>query len=257
MRSLIIFYILGFLLSFGTSEAVTPARKPYHRTYHKKPAVKKPQQHYSFVPPYQPSPTMLKLQQPLQGRVVQKQLVPETPAETKPQPEQPPAAIVTPVLPVKPQPSTQRYRQSILSRVLSKSTGWMHRPPSEIITSAHSWVDGLTPAESSQFSALVADAIQQQCPDKHIPILLSALPKKQAINTFLPNLAYALQQKGYTLAQPEQIPSHQVRYRISSLPDGLLLRIKIDDLESSRLYQRSYSGALMAASPLTTIKRKN
>jgi hypothetical protein len=124
----------------------------------------------------------------------------------------------------------------------------------EKITPYHSWIEPLPVAETAQLSEIVAQLVQTQIPDRKMPLILAEPPHSQADSTFIPNLTYALQQRGYTFAgNTALVPNAAwIRYRISTLNQGLLVRIKINAQEASRLYTRSNSGVLIAASPITT-----
>src|SRR5690349_13707027 len=67
--------------------------------------------------------------------------------------------------------------------------------------------------------------------------------------TLAPALANELRHAGF--AETERSGSHAVRYAVFPLPDGVIVRIAIDDEASgARFFARNPNGALQAAGPL-------
>lgn len=228
--------LFGLCLSIQ-AQAASPkyARKPVPKT---RPQI---QQHYSFVPTSQPSETLARLQTTLTGRVEVKQPEPTAEPSTSalPQPEAPPSVILSTLTP--PAPPSSVTSQPLAT--LAKST--QHNK-------ADSWVDTLNAREAAQLSEMITAYIQSQCPEKQTALALAELPVGQQQNALTLSLKYALQRQGYTLARTA--PAIPIRYRISRFNrHGLLVRIRINDTEIARFYERSNSGTLVAASPLSRI----
>lgn len=261
IRILTALLLLGSFLSL-TGEAATP-KHPYHPSVHQsaKRRVSKPkvQQHYSFVPAYKPSEAITRLKTPLTGRVVEQIPAPMQPVRSRYvqiflTPEQQAALDARnhpqPVASA-PKPEHHPWRWLRFSANRPKKL----RVQPELITSANSFVVPLTPVDAAQLSGLIAGFIQEQFPDTKTSLLLESVPASQAGNTLTLNLQYALRHLGYTLVTDASLPTPTIRYRVSNLDKTLLVRVKANGTETARLYERSYSGALAAASPMTRIQR--
>jgi hypothetical protein len=260
-RSLAALVILASLLTL-TGEAATP-RRVFHSSTHKsaKRRVSKPnvQEHYSFVPAYKPSDAITRLQTPLTGRVVQEIQSSDQPSWPRYvqiflTPEQQAALETnTHLQPIAIQPKTGNHPW----RWFRFETGHPQRlrVQPEVITTANSFVVPITPADAAQLSGLIAGFIKEQIPDSKTALLLAAIPASQAGNPLTLNLQYALKTLGYSLVPDTGFPVTTIRYRVSNLDKALLLRVNVNGVETARLYERSYSGALAAASPMTRMNR--
>lgn len=244
-----------------TGEAATPNRSHHSSAHNTKHRVRKPktQQYYSFVPAYKPSDAITRLQTPLTGRVVEQIQVPAQPARPRYiqiflTPEQQAALEAS----ARPQPI------AVQPKIEHHPWRWFHfgsnhphklRLQAEVLTNANSYVVPVTSADAAQLSGLIAGLIREQIPDTKASLLIQAVPASQAGNTLTLNLQYALKHLGYRLVSDSSLPASSVRYRISNLDKALLVRVKVNGVETARLYEHSYSGALAAASPLTRINR--
>jgi len=248
-----------------TSEAATP-RKIYHTSHHKRAKRKvsegKAQQHYSFIPAYKPSEAVTRLQAPLTGRGVEH-------IQTLTQPPQPKYVqiFLTPEQQAAQKANTQPQPIASSSKTEHQSWRWFrfgldsNRPQklrihSAVITNANSFVVPVTPADAAQLSALIAGFIKEQVPNTKTSLLLEAVPASQAGNILTLNLQYTLKNLGYTLVSNTSPATPSIRYRVSNLDKALLVRVKANGVETARLYERSYSGALAAASPMTRMNRR-
>ncbi len=251
MRHCISLFLLSSLLTcfYSQSSATTPYHGKAHTTYRKPAQRKTPpkvQQHYSFIPPRQPSEILQRLQAPLQGRVVQEQVSPEH------------ATITSPATPISaPLPVTTG-----LENPVSKKLGFWQRLKNRIrsshslperITPQHSWIEHLPDSDTASLSEIVAQSIQSQITKPEATLVLADPPSVQLKSHFIPSLAYALQKRGYTIAgKNDSVPNaYWIRYRIRVFEQGFLVQIKVNGQETSRLYARSQTGALVAASPMT------
>jgi hypothetical protein len=254
--------VLAILMSFLTLLGEAKPNSHYHSKAHKyikhKVSQPKAQQHHSFVPVYKPSETIARLQTSLIGHVVQ-QIQPPI------EPPKPPSAqiLVTPEQRVTQAPSTHLQPLAKNLKTGHHSWHWFHlhtnRPQKlriqpEVITHAHSYVAPITPADAAQLSGLITQLIQEQIPDTKANLCLETVPTSQLGNTLTLNLQYILRNLGYTLSSEPSLPVPIVRYRVSNLDKALLVRVKINGIETARLYERSYTGALVAASPMTRMK---
>jgi hypothetical protein len=262
-RSLAALVILASLLTL-TGEATTP-RRVFHSSTHKsaKRRVSKSnvQEHYSFVPAYKPSDAITRLQMPLTGRVV-KQIQASTQPPARPRyvqifltPEQQAALEASNhSQPVASAPKPEHHLWRWFRMTASRPQKLRVQP--EVITNDNSYVVPVTPADAAQLSGLIAGFIKEQVPDTKASLLLESVPTSQAGNTLTLNLQYALKNLGYTLISDTSFPTPTVRYRVSNLDKALLVRVKVKGVETARLYERSYLGALAAVSPLTRMNRR-
>ncbi len=205
----------------------------------------KTQQHFSFIPPKQSSAVIQKLQMPLQGRVVQQQVSPET--LTNPSPSFPVKDTV--LAPSHPENSPMNVHATGI-KVKAKHS------MAEQITSQHSWIEHVSTLDTAFLSELISHWIQTQISKPNATLVLANPPQAQAKSTLIPSLAYALEKRGFALAKKDTtMPNvYWVRYRIRAFKQGLLVQIKINGQEATRLYTRSQTGALVAASPMTQFK---
>lgn len=258
-RSLAALVILASFLTLA-GEAGTP-RRAYHSSTHQsaKHRASKPnvQQHYSFVPDYKPSDAITRLQLPLTGRVVEQIQAPARPKYVQ--------IFLTPTQqstletsnlsqPVASAPKPEHHSWRWFRMTASRPQKLRVQP--EVITNDNSYVVPITPADAAQLSGLIAGFIKEQVPDTKASLLLKAVPTSQAGNTLTLNLQYALKNLGYTLISDTSFPTPTVRYRVSNLDKALLVRVKVNGVETARLYERSYLGALAAVSPLTRMNRR-
>lgn len=251
MRHWIYLFLLSSLLTCvsNSASAATPYHGKAHSTYRKSTQRKAPpkvQQHYSFIPPRQPSEIIQRLQAPLQGRVVQEQVNPIPTIST------PPATPINEPLPVttrleKPIPKRLGLWERMKNRIRSS-----HSLP-ERITPQHSWIEELPDSDAASLSEIVAQGIQAQIANPKATLVLADPPSVQLKSHFIPSLGYALQKRGYAIVGKDASKSdaYWVRYRIRAFEQGLLVQIKVNGQETSRLYARSQTGALVAASPMT------
>jgi hypothetical protein len=251
MRHWISLFLLSSLLTclYSPASATTFHHGKAQTTYRKPAQRKTPpkvQSHYSFIPPKLPSETLQRLQAPLQGRVVQVQVNPELTTSTSP---------ATPISVTLPVPTR-------LENPVSKGLGFgeprknrirSSHSLSERITPQNSWIVELPDSDIASLSEIVAQWIQTQIVSSQATLVLADPPSIQLKSHFIPSLAYALQKRGYAIAGKDasKPDAYWVRYRIRAFDQGLLVQIKINGQETSRLYARSQTGALIAASPIT------
>ena len=258
-RPLIALVVLASCLTL-TSEAATSSRVHRHVKRSVRPRV---QQHVSFIPVYHPSETITRLQTPLTGRVVEQ--VPAPPEPVRPRYIQ---VFLTPEQQAALEASRQpQWTQPLAIQLKTGHSPWrwfhwnVNRPQRlrvrpEALTSAHSFVVPLTSADAAQLTGLISAQIQAQVPDVNTPLMLSEVPASQAGNPLTLTLQYTLKSQGYSLDSNPTQPGATVRYRVSYLDKALLLRVRINGIETARLYERSASGTLATASPITRFNRR-
>lgn len=205
----------------------------------------KVQQHFSFIPPKQPSAIIQKLQIPLQGRVVQQQASPGTLTKA---PSSIPAKDTVPAI-LSPTISPVKVQEAGIKVKTKHSVA-------EQVTSQYSWIEHVSTSDTAFLSELIAHWIQTQISKPNATLALANPPQAQAKSNLVPSLAYALEKRGFIIARkdPNKAEAYRVRYRIRAFKQGLLVQIKINGQESSRLYVRSQTGALIAVSPMTQFK---
>lgn len=268
IRLLTAFVCLALLMTLN-SEAATPhakRRSSHHTSNHRKPA-QKTQPPFSFIPAKQPLESIVRLQQPLTGRIVQQQSPPATFQTTLPiAPIDPAPSAPENFTPVPIKPASHSVQANFTSRkglwkrvatLFSETKGALPTLRPEVLTSGSSWVDPFPAVESTQLAEAVAQLIQGHLPNQQRSLAFAQPPQSQSGNSFSAALEHTLQQAGYTIAGPHSLVAnaHQIRYRVTPLNQWVLIRVRIDDTELSRLYERTYTGALAAASPLTRLSK--
>lgn len=250
--TLLLFTSLLASISSSASAATAYRGKP-HAAYrsNKRKVPPKIQQHFSFIPPKQPSPLIQKLQAPLQVRVVQQQVSPAPITSAIP------ASPIIEKLSVPVQSENFAIKKiGFWGRMKNRRALKASHPSPERITPQHSWIEHVSASDMAPLSELIASWLQTQIAKPQATLVLADPPQTQAKSTFIPNLAYALEQRGFVIAGKDANgpDAYWVRYRIRSFEQGLLVQIKINGQEISRLYTRSQTGALVAASPMTQFK---
>lgn len=244
-----------------TGDAATPTHSNRSNVYK---AAKRPgnppkvQQFHSFIPPSQPSATITRLQTQLTGRVVEEA---QTPA-IAPQPRyvqifftsEEQAALEALTSPKTKPALTVRHPTQQKRHLASKRPKKLRVQP-EVLTPANSYVVPLTSADAGQLSTLIASFIQEQIPDTQTSLFLTDVPVSQTGNMLTLNLQHTLKTMGYTVSQTPKNNPVTIRYRVSNLDKTLLVRVKVNGVETAQLYERSYSGVLAAASPTSRINR--
>lgn len=117
-----------------------------------------------------------------------------------------------------------------------------------------SYVAGVSPTDAPVLADAMAGVIGQQLPPTSTTLALQPPLQGQTDNALTPALTAALARAGFALADPAQPApnTHSVRYRVTPLDSGLLLRVQLDaDIEASRWYVRDRAGQLTPGSPTT------
>lgn len=91
----------------------------------------------------------------------------------------------------------------------------------------------------------------------HVPagqstLLLEPPPADQQANALTPALTTALRTRGYAIAADAKAApaAHHVRYLVTPLLNGLLVRVNIDQVEGSQFFVRDTAGQLVASAPM-------
>lgn len=112
-----------------------------------------------------------------------------------------------------------------------------------------------TPADAQMLAAGMVDFVAAQLPAASSTVVLDPTPTDQAGNALTPAFAAALRDRGFAVADTMQVdaPSvHQIRYLVTPLDNGELVRVSIDgSAEASRFFVRNTAGDLQAGGPFT------
>jgi hypothetical protein len=110
------------------------------------------------------------------------------------------------------------------------------------------------PGDAQILAAGMAEFVSTQLPAGSSTIALDPTPADQAGNALTPAFAAALRQRGFAIAdnrqQPATTAAHHLRYWVTPLDNGDLVRLSIDDrTEASRFFVRNSRGGLQAGGP--------
>jgi type IV secretion system protein TrbH len=117
-----------------------------------------------------------------------------------------------------------------------------------------SYVTEVTPADAAVLASDMADLIGRRLPAASSTLMPEPPPESQAGNALTPALRAALAGAGFTLAEPrtQTVPgAHSLRYLVTPLDGGVLVRLEVDRSAASRWYVRNSAGALQPGSPFT------
>ena len=111
------------------------------------------------------------------------------------------------------------------------------------------------PADAEVLADGMADFVAMRFPAASSTVVLDPTPSDQAGNALTPAFAAALRRRGFAVAEDGQpVPAgvHHIRYLVTPLDNGDLVRLTIDDsTEGSRFFVRNTAGGLQAGGPFT------
>ena len=121
-------------------------------------------------------------------------------------------------------------------------------------TIGSSYVGGVSgPGDAQVLAYGMAEFVAQELPAASTTLALEPTPAAQADNTVTPAFAAALRSQGFAIASENQADTrrmHHLRYLVTPLDGGELVRIAIDDhTEGSRFFVRNTAGGLQAGGP--------
>lgn len=122
--------------------------------------------------------------------------------------------------------------------------------------SGRSYVDQVeTPADARVLARDMASFVAGQIPAGSSAVILDPTPSGQAGNPLTPAFVAALRDRGFAVADAGQAHgpgTHRVRYLVTRLDNGALLRVTLDAgaAEASRFFVRNSAGRLRAGGPL-------
>jgi hypothetical protein len=109
------------------------------------------------------------------------------------------------------------------------------------------------PGDAQILAASMAEFVSTQFPAGSSTIALDPTPADQAGNALTPAFAAALRRRGFAIADNGQAATparHRLRYWVTPLDNGDLVRLSIDDrTEASRFFVRNSRGGLQAGGP--------
>jgi hypothetical protein len=109
------------------------------------------------------------------------------------------------------------------------------------------------PGDAQILAAGMVEFVSTQLPAGSSTIALDPTPADQAGNALTPAFAAALRRRGFAIGDNGQAATptrHRLRYWVTPLDNGDLVRLSIDDrTEASRFFVRNSRGGLQAGGP--------
>lgn len=118
-----------------------------------------------------------------------------------------------------------------------------------------SYVDRVeTPADANVLAGAMADFVARRLPTGATTLLLDPTTSEESGNALTPAFVAALRDRGFALVDASQAGAsgaHRIRYVVTGLDNGNLLRVTIDGgaAEAARFFVRNSAGALQAGGP--------
>ncbi len=114
----------------------------------------------------------------------------------------------------------------------------------------------LPSAESAQLSGDAANFLAQQLPAARTTLVLATGITGTIANTVSPAMIAALRSKGYGIAFSDPAPTPgtnavRLRFLVSRMDNGVLLRLRYGSSDASRFYLRTTGQGLVAVSPFS------
>ena len=119
-----------------------------------------------------------------------------------------------------------------------------------------SYVSDVSPADATPLASALAAYLGQQLPPATTTLVLQPPPPSQADNALTPALRGALSHAGFEVFEPSKdapppAGAHPIRYQVTPLEGGVLVRLHYDRTEAARWFARNRRGQLQAAGPFT------
>jgi hypothetical protein len=117
-----------------------------------------------------------------------------------------------------------------------------------------SYVSEVSATDANVLASSIAEYLGQHLPPAGTVLALQPPQDSQANNPLTPALSRALRSSGFGVAElskEAQAPagSHPVRYLVTPMYNGFLIRVRYDRTNVSRWFARNTSGNLQPASP--------
>lgn len=116
-----------------------------------------------------------------------------------------------------------------------------------------SYVEAVAPADAPVLAADIAGFVAERLPAAATTLALDAPAGAMSNDSLTPVLRGELRRIGFGVADAgQQAPgAHPLRYLVTPLDAGLLVRLHVDRTTASRLWLRNSAGTLQAGSPFT------
>lgn len=115
-----------------------------------------------------------------------------------------------------------------------------------------SYVDDLSEADTSTIASTVAAMVADRITPEDKPVALVPLASSQSGNPFAAQLKSALEARSYKVVENKAGAKdvYRLRYLLTSYQDGYVLRVNLNDTETTTLLSRGRNGLLLASAPL-------
>lgn len=111
------------------------------------------------------------------------------------------------------------------------------------------------PGDAEALAGAMAEFVADRLPAASSTVTFDPTPRDQAGNTVTAALTFALRRRGFAVdegGQPAPAGAHQLRYLVTPMDNGTLLRLTIDEnTRGSRFFARDAAGQLRAGGPYT------
>ncbi|AWK88612.1 conjugal transfer protein TrbH [Azospirillum thermophilum] len=116
-----------------------------------------------------------------------------------------------------------------------------------------SYVEAVTPADAPLLAADIAGFVSDRLPAASTTVALDEPAGELASDSLTPVLRDELRRIGFGVAGADQKApgAHALRYLVTPLNAGVLVRLQFDRTTASRLWLRNSAGTLQAGSPFT------
>lgn len=111
------------------------------------------------------------------------------------------------------------------------------------------------PTDAEALATAMAELVSMRLPGAAGVLVLDPPPSDQASNALTPAFGLALRRRGFSMgvaADPSGGDTHRIRYLVTPLDNGVLVRLTIDGTtEGSRFFARNTGGGLQPGGPFT------
>ena len=115
-----------------------------------------------------------------------------------------------------------------------------------------SFVFRIPTADAPPVVQAITEFVTAHCPPGQSTLVLDPAPTDKQANTIASEVSDALREKGFAVAADAKAApdAHHVRYLVTPLFDGFLVRVSVDHAEGSRLFLHDKAGTLVASGAL-------
>lgn len=122
------------------------------------------------------------------------------------------------------------------------------------MTPTASYVTEVSPNDAKVLAGSIADFLGQSLPPAGTVLALQPPQDSQANNPLTPALSRALRSSGFGVAELTKdtrapVGSHPVRYLVTPMYNGVLVRVRYDRTNVTRWFARNANGSLQPTSP--------